>query len=470
MFFRSIRLRLALWYFAILAVILILFSGGIYFTLRRALNSSLDDSLRTRATLIQGLLDNGPEGQPTLDLTTNPRDPNQGQYFERLLDPTGAVLFDSSAAFGKVPIDMTAVRQALQGGEPIQTVGNGEVQARILSRRIEQNGRVVAVLQVGQSMSELNGTLNNLLLVLAIGAPLALVFASFGGWWLSTRALAPIDRVTKMAQEITGQDLSRRLNLDLPNDEVGRLARTFDEMIARLDAMFKRQRQFTADASHELRTPLTAIKGQIDVALQRPREAGDYRQVLAGVNEQVDRMTRLVGGLLMLARSDAGALPVERQPVALRELVDSVAEQVEPLAQAKGLTITVSPGGPSTVIGDEDLLLQLMLNLADNAVKYTDRGTVTLGWQARPDAAELFVRDTGPGIPEAHRERIFERFHRIDDGRTREQAGAGLGLAICRWIAEAHGGRIRVESSPAGSAFHVTLPNRSRADATRVRV
>ncbi|MHB8375502.1 MAG: sensor histidine kinase [Dehalococcoidia bacterium] len=460
MFLRSIRLRLALWYFAILAVILVLFSGGIYFTLRRALNNSLDDSLRTRATLIQGLIDNGPEGQPTLDISTNPRDPNQGQYFQRLLDPSGAVLFDSSAAFGKVPIDMAAVQQALQGSEPIQTVGSGETQARILSRRIEQNGHVVSVLQVGQSMSELNGTLNNLLLVLAIGAPLALVFASLGGWWLSTRALAPIDRVTKLAQEITGHDLSRRLNLDLPNDEVGRLARTFDEMIARLDAMFQRQRQFTADASHELRTPLTAIKGQIDVALQRPRDPAAYQEVLAGVNEQVDRMTRLVGGLLMLARSDAGALPVERQPVNLRDLVESVAEQVEPLAHAKGLVITTAPGASSTIVGDEDLLLQLMLNLADNAVKYTEAGTITLGWETRPDEAELFVRDTGPGVPEAHRARIFERFHRVDDGRARDQSGAGLGLAICRWIAEAHGGRIRVDSSPAGSSFVVTLPRR----------
>jgi heavy metal sensor kinase len=283
------------------------------------------------------------------------------------------------------------------------------------------------------------------------------VLASFGGWWLASRALSPIDRITRTASDIGAHDLSRRLGLDLPDDEVGQLARTFDAMIARLDAAFDRQRRFTADASHELRTPLTAVRGQIDVALERPRDAAEYQRVLRAVNAQVDRMTRLVAGLLMLARTEAGALPVQRDHVRVRELVESVALQVRPLADAKGLAVQVEPATEVTLVADEDLLLQLLLNLADNAVRYTHAGSITLGWQLRDGTVELSVSDTGPGIPPEHRERIFERFHRVEADRS--EAGSGLGLAICKWIAEAHGGTIRVEEGAgSGSRFVVALP------------
>jgi heavy metal sensor kinase len=285
---------------------------------------------------------------------------------------------------------------------------------------------------------------------------LAIVLASLGGWWLSRRALAPIDSITRAAADIYGGgDLERRLGLELPDDEVGRLARTFDAMLARLDAAFQHQRQFTADASHELRTPLTAVRGQIEVALERPRDAAEYQRVLAAVNEQVERMTRLVGGLLVLARSDAGAQRLQRERIDLGDLVTSVAEQVRPLGERKGVDVLVQGNGTLVAEGDEDLLLQLMLNLADNAVKYTAAGAVTLGWRdhGRP---ELFVRDTGPGITIEHRDHVFERFYRVDAARS--EGGAGLGLAISRWIAEAHGGTLTLESSDGGSTFTVTLP------------
>ena len=458
MFFRSIRFRLAVWYFAILAAILILFSGGIYIAQERTLRANLDNALRTQATAAQGLIEYSTSGRPTLRLPVNPGYPNQGETFQRLFDVSGVLLFDDSSSFGQVPIDAKALEQARRGGEHIATLDTGTAQALILTLPVV-HGTVVGILQTGQSTSEMTGSLHDLLLMLAVGVLFALVFASVGGWWLSSRALAPIDRVTKLAQEITGQDLNRRLNLDLPDDEVGRLARTFDDMIARLDAMFQRQRQFTADASHELRTPLTAIKGQIDVALTRPRAAAEYQRVLTAVNQQVDRMTRLVGGLLMLARSDAGAMPLDRRPVALQNLAESVAQQVAPLARAKGLDVAIDPGPPTVVLADQDLLLQLLLNLADNAVKYTDHGTTTIGWLAHQGDVEIFVRDSGPGIPADQQGRIFERFYRVDVARSREQGGAGLGLAICQWIAEAHGGRMSVRSSDAGSTFTVTLPN-----------
>jgi heavy metal sensor kinase len=272
--------------------------------------------------------------------------------------------------------------------------------------------------------------------------------------------LAPIDKLTRLARRISAEDLSQRLNLPASDDEVGRLASTFDEMISRLDGAFRRQRQFTADASHELRTPLTVMKGQIEVALQSDRDAESYRQVLRTTNEEVDRMIRLVGSLITLARADAGAIPIAREPVNLGDLAASAVEQMRPLAQQKELTLTVEPDRSTVLQADQDLLLQLLLNLLDNAIKYTQpNGAVTVGWGTGNNAVQLWVKDTGAGIPSEHLPYVFDRFHRVDKARSRADGGAGLGLSICRWVAEAHGGSISVESTPGhGSTFMVTLP------------
>jgi signal transduction histidine kinase len=231
-------------------------------------------------------------------------------------------------------------------------------------------------------------------------------------------------------------------------------------MIARLEDAFRRQRQFTADASHELRTPLTAVKGQVEVALTRPREPDAYREVLQNVNEEVDRLIRLVGSLLTLARADAGQIPLTLEGVDVPDLVAAAVEQVRPGAQQRDIELVLAPGAPVALRADEDLLLQLLLNLLDNAIKYTPSGSrVTAGWSTDSTRVELWVRDTGAGITPEHLAHIFDRFYRVDQARSRAEGGAGLGLSICRWIAEAHGGSISVESTPGqGSTFTVRLP------------
>ena len=324
---------------------------------------------------------------------------------------------------------------------------------------IEQNGQPTGALEVGRA-DTVAETLRSLLWILGVAYPAVLVIATFGGIFLAARALSPIDRVTRLARRISAEDLSQRLNLRLPDDEVGRLARTFDEMIARLDDAFRRQRQFTADASHELRTPLTAIKGQVEVALTRPRQQAAYREVLQAVNEEVDRLIRLVGSLLTLARADAGQIPIASESVNLQDLVDAAVEQVQPAAQERNINLTIVTGPTSTLQGDEDLLLQLLLNLLGNAIKYTPAGgSVTVGWNIDGKQVELWVRDTGVGIAPEHLPRIFDRFYRVDKARSRAEGGSGLGLSISRWIAEAHGGSISVESAPdQGSVFIVRLP------------
>jgi heavy metal sensor kinase len=456
---RSIRLRLTLWYVLLLAIILAAFSAGVYLTLRQNLYDSLDDSIRDRCNVLLGIVQYE-GGRPTLAGRISAEDPNQGESLIRVFDSSGQITFDNSAAAGNVPVDRRAVESALAGETTSRGVSAGAESFRVRTVPIERDSRVSGVLEVGQSQDDVSDTLQTLLLILGVAYPVTLVVASLGGVFLAGRALAPIDRLTRLARRISAEDLGQRLDLPLPDDEVGRLARTFDEMIARLDEAFRRQRQFTADASHELRTPMTVIKGQIEVALQRERDPQAYRQVLQAVNEEVDRMIRLVGSLLTLARADAGQIPITLEPVSLPDVVSAAIEQVQPLASRRGIDLQLSSSRPVTLRADDDLILQLLLNLLDNAIKYTAAGgQVTVGWNANGREVELWVRDTGSGIAREHLTRLFERFYRVDKARSRAEGGSGLGLAISRWIAEAHGGSISVESDLGrGSTFTVRLP------------
>lgn len=455
---RSVRLRLTLWYVLLLAIILAAFSAGIYLTLRHNLYANLDDSIQNRANILLDIVQY--EGdRPTLAGVASSDDPNQGESFVRVFDASGELSFDGSAVAGDVPIDRRAVESALVGKTITRSVNVGEA-FRVRTLPIERDGRISGVLEVGLSEGDVSETLQALLLIVGIAYPVTLAVASLGGAFLAGRALSPIDKLTRLARRISAEDLGQRLKLRLPDDEVGRLARTFDEMIARLDDAFRRQRQFTADASHELRTPLTAIKGQVEVALRRPREAAAYRGVLQAVNEEVDRLIRLVGSLLTLAKADAGQIPIASEAVRLGELIAAAVEQVRPAAQHQDLEVRLEPGPDITLQADEDLLLQLLLNLLDNAVKYTPAGgQVAAGWNLDGQHLQLWVRDTGIGIASEHLPHIFDRFYRVDKARSRAEGGAGLGLSICRWIAEAHGGSVSVRSAPGqGSTFTVVLP------------
>ena len=456
---RALRVRLTLWYVILLAIILAIFSAGVYLTLRQNLYEGLDDTIRTRATLLAGVVEYE-DGRPTLAADVAPIDPNDPEGFVRVFDARGEVTFDNTRPADEIAVDRGAVEGALSGETRSRNVRGGDENFRVRTQPIERDGRITGVLEVAETRGDIGETLRTLLVIMAVAYPLALAAASFSGVFLAGRALSPIDRLTGLARRISAEDLSQRLNMKLPDDEVGRLARTFDEMIARLDEAFRRQREFTADASHELRTPLTAIKGQVEVALGKPRDAGSYREVLQVVNEEVDRLIRLVGSLLTLARADAGQIPIASEAVPLRELVAAAAEQVRLSMGRRGVELHLEPGPAVTVRADEDLLLQLLLNLLDNAGKYTGSGGhVTVGWDVRNGRAEVRVRDTGVGIAPEHLPRIFERFYRVDKARSREGGGAGLGLSICRWIAEAHGGSISVESVQGeGTAVVVKLP------------
>jgi heavy metal sensor kinase len=456
--FRFIRVRLTLWYVLLLAVLLAAFSVGVYVALRQALYENLNDSLENRASIVTALVTE--DGELDAAGVEIPGDPFEGEHFARVFDADGNLLIDNSTPGFSRPPSEEAVSAALAGESSRRHVETGNEDLRVLTSPIRTDSGIVGAVEVAQSEEDVQDTLQLLIVFIAIGYPLTLVLATAGGVLLAGRALAPVDDLTRAAQSITAEDLSRRIDTSGPDDEIGRLARTFDGMIARLDESFQRQRQFTADASHELRTPLTAVKGQIEVALQREREPAEYREVLTAVNSEVDRMARLVGSLLALARADAGQIPLEREQVDIGAVIGDAVAQVRPAAEEKGIALSVSDGPDVSLLADQDLLLQLALNLLDNALKYTPRGgSVGVDWSQGGGEVVLRVSDTGSGIAPEHLRRVFDRFYRVDTARSREKGGAGLGLSICHSIAEAHSGSIDVQSTVGeGSTFIVRLP------------
>ena len=359
------------------------------------------------------------------------------------------------------------LKNAAAGYATFETVpGTGPYPIRVLTFPLKAGGRTTSVLQIGMSLESLMLARRNFFYALATMVPLAVVLASGGGWLLARRARRPVDLMTETARRIGAERLGQRLAGADVEDELGRLARTLNEMLARLEAAFSEMRRFSADASHELRTPLTVLKGEIEVALRSERDSAEYQRVLVSALDEVERMTRLVEDLLLLCRADAGALRFERERVELDRLVEEGCKQGEFLGRGRGVQVSLRSLEPLVVEGDGQKLQQVLLNLVDNAVKYTPAGGhVGVGLRqssAAPDrrpGAEIFVQGDGIGIQPDAIPHLFDRFYRADPARSRDGSGAGLGLCIAKTIAEAHGGTITVTSAlGAGSTFTVHLP------------
>lgn len=457
----TLRMRFALWVAVLLLVALAAFGAFVYFSLARGLTNALDDSLRLSAaqaiaavniengqiSFSDGILENGSVAD---DLQA------RGLTI-RVLDTRGQIL----QAFGPyrgLSLPSADLAAALRQDATFTTLTDSHDNDPIRSyaAAIVENGQVIGVLHVLESLGGVQEALDRLLRALLLGGPLLALAAAFGGYLLVRRALAPIDQITRTARRISAEDLSRRLNLPATNDEVGRLAATFDDMLARLDQAFHRERQFTADASHELRTPLAAMQAILSVTRAQRRTPEDYELALADLADETDRLRGLTEDLLRLARG-------ETQPSGAREKIDlstllcDVADSLRPLAEAKGLALTSDVPAGLALTGDSDALIRLFVNLLDNAVKYTERGGVTVSGRADVDGLRVVVADTGIGIPAEHLPHLFDRFYRVDKGRT--EHGTGLGLAIAQQITRAHGGALTVDSVPGvGTTFTVFLP------------
>jgi heavy metal sensor kinase len=315
------------------------------------------------------------------------------------------------------------------------------------------------VIQVARSEWTMRQELGDLLFVLLLGLPLGVVAAGLGGYSLARRALAPVNRMAERARSITAERLKDRLPVH-NDDELGRLASVFNETLTRLESSFEQMRRFTADASHELRTPLTAIRTVGEVGLRGRRDEVAYREIIGSMLEEVDRLSRLVDRLLTLSRADMGEEKLVVDVIDLAELAEGVREQLEVLAEEKQQTIIVERPVSLRWSGDPVVLRQALMNLLDNAIKYSPIGSQIIIRVAEDvEGATVDVIDSGPGIPAELQRRIFDRFYRVDKSRSRDQGGTGLGLSIAKSAVELNGGQLTLErTSGSGSRFRITLP------------
>ena len=328
---------------------------------------------------------------------------------------------------------------------------------RVRSGRVSYGGQV-AIIQVGRSTQAIDDVVRALTLILLAGGAIASVVVLAVGYWLARRTLRPVEQITDTAADIEASDLTRRIGARGKPTEIQRLADTFDGMLARLESAFAQQRNFVMDVSHELRTPLTALRGNLDVMLMDKSLDAEARAQLEKMSAEVGRLIRLTSNLLYLAHAEAGR-EIARRPVELDALCLEVIYQARTLRG--DVAVRLGHEEQVTVSGDRDLLKQLLLNLVDNAIKYSlpQGGEVTVALFGKGDKAEIIVADQGPGIPEEQLGKIFERFYRVANNQSRTIGGAGIGLAISRWIAQVHGGDIRAESDVGkGSRFIVTMP------------
>jgi len=458
-FHLPIRIRLTLWYVLLLAVTFALLSIYLIYRVQNSLIATVDNSLKVNVDKTIAALDEEEDFRETGILTFDIVEKSKirpSRFAMRVVSPQGDVWDD----YGEI--------QNLSDWGTLQTgyatrIGNVDEddEWRILTQPVtDSNNEIIAWVQAAQSMASINESMQDLQEQVVWAIPLILIFAGLGGYFLADRALGPIKQITNTAQEITAQGLSQRLAYQGPADEIGQLAATFDQMLTRLQVSFERERQFTSDAAHELRTPLTVLKGQIEVTLNRSRTPAEYDGKLQELLVQVDRLIRLSNALLFLSRSDQHQLSWNPTQVNLRELLDALIEQIQPLAQDKGLSINTSIPDKLSVYGDSDHLISLFMNLLDNALKYTPAGG-QIKVEADNGTRDVQVRiyNTGAGISSQHLQYLFNRFYRVEADRSSQIGGSGLGLAIAQEIVRLHHGEILVENkSGQGVTFSVRLP------------
>ena len=472
---QSLRARLTLWYTLVLGAPLVAFAGASFLVLDRALlrraDAFLDETLGAFTTELAS--EQQEEATAQRAIASSLKDVQFRDVRLAVFDARGTLVtagtVDTSARYAvRHPADLARVgaelRRRLATSRSVFTIGPGDRAYRVAA----EPATIFGVRYLVAAAYPLHGNRETLEAVGAsyfIAIPLLLVIASVGGYFLAGRSLSPVAAMSARAAEISSKNLNERLPVGQRRDELSALALVVNSLLERLEQAFAQQRRFMADASHELRTPVAVLRTEADVTLSRAsRSEAEYRESVGVMRDSAQRLGRIVDDLFLLARADAGHLPLRREPLYLEEIVDASARAVRALAQERGVRIDLEPLEDSPFSGDADLLGRLLLNLLDNAIKHSPvGGTVTLCLTRHANEYHISVADAGPGIPADAQSQIFERFFRADKTRSREGAGetsgAGLGLAIGRWIAEAHGGRLElVRSDARGTEFRVVLP------------
>lgn len=450
---KTLRVRFALWTSSLFLAILAFFGVYVYFSMARGLSAAMDNSLTINASQVAAGLDIA-NGKLILSdsLMEAPENADlRGSGFTiRILSPQG-VSIQEFGSFRNLPVSLD--QSFATFSDPA-----ANITVRIYSQPVYDNNQLVAIVQVAQSLDDIQNTLQRLLVTLLVSVPILVIIAGVSGYFLAARALAPIDQITSTTRRISGEDLSARLNISVTDDEVGRLTQTLNDMLARLDDSFQRERQFTNDASHELRTPLTAMQAILGMIREKRRTPKEYEQALDDLTEETDRLRTLVENLMRLARGEKRSNNLHKR-VDISTLISDVADSLRPLAEAKNLTLICDIPETLTMLGDSDELIRLFVNLLDNAIKYTAHGKISITAQKKAKEIAINIEDTGIGISPEHLPHIFDRFYRVEESRVTR--GAGLGLAIAQEIAIAHHGIIEAHSiRGGGTTFTVRLPEK----------
>jgi two-component system, OmpR family, sensor kinase len=500
--FSSVRARLTLWYTGVLALVLITFALAGYFFLSYTLNRRTDDALGEMAnafaaTLADDERDNHARGEANAargeDGSGSPVEAvreavSQNQFRDyqlvvfgdarRVVAASRVQKNGNAPAWTRPPVAsqiagvLDVVVRTPEAALYFATLSDGDNQYRVVGRRVQARGSAYTLV-VLRSLHDQEDLLERANYALTFAVPHALLLASMGGYFLARKSLAPVVRMSATAARIGAANLHERLPVANEQDELGGLALVINALLERLDASFEQQRRFMADASHELRTPVAIMRSETEVALsQQERSNEDLRESLAIVKDETRRLTQIVEDLFTLARADAGQYKLTSKEFYLDELVAEVAHSVRTLVAERELTLQLDATQEMPFRGDENLLRRLLLNLLDNAIKHTPRGgAVTISCKREGARYVITISDTGTGIPAEAQPQIFDRFYRADSARARAEddsagltSGAGLGLSIARWVAEAHDGTLELlHSSAAGSVFQVILPAQATA-------
>jgi heavy metal sensor kinase len=462
----SIRTRLTIWYIAIFSLVMGLYVCGACSLQYWQLNDQLYHAEVQDMETVEGLLYFTPDGHLMLHEDYHSR-PESRLLLDRLmevLDLQSNVLFRNEKLNGAdlggriLPPELStshfAQRMRLPNGMHVLAVSHPHP---VQGRRV--------LIRIAYSTDPLRLRLIEMFGILMLVLPLALVAAGFAGYRVAGKALNPLSAMANLTEQITARRLNERIPIQNPDDEFGHMARVLNGLLERLEESFNKLQRFTSDVSHELRTPLSSIRSVGEVGLQRSQGEEEYKDIIGSMLEEVARLTSMVDTLLTIAHADSGGVELNRSVFPIMDLVEESVGVVSVLAEDKRQTLLVDGDGKVAVSADRGFLRMAVINLLDNAVKYSPQGSaIHVQLESREDDRKqryvrLVIQDQGPGIPPKDAARVFDRFYRIDEGRTREAGGAGLGLAIAKWTVEAHGGKILLDSGPElGSAFTICLP------------
>ena len=460
---RFIRARLTLWYVGIFAAVLGIYICGACALQYWQLNEQLYHAEIKDVETVEGLLFFTPDGHLLLheDYFSHPQTRLLLDRYMEVLSSSGELLFRNQRLGGMnldgapIPDDgevgFPSKRMRLADGTPVLTISH----LHIL-------GGKPLLIRLAYSTEPIRASLLESIGLLLLAMPLALIAAGFAGYRVAGQALNPLEQMARQTEQITAKRLNERIPVDNPNDELGHMARVLNGLLVRLGESFEKLQHFTSDVSHELRTPLAAMRSVGEVGLQEDHSTDKYRDIIGSMLEEVARLTSMIDTLLTIAHADSGAIELQRSVFPMMDLVQESVGIVGVLAEDKKQTISIVGDNHISVLADRSFLRMAVINLLDNAVKYSPSGSTVrliLSASGQTEFVQLAIEDEGPGIPEGKTSRVFDRFYRVDEGRTRDAGGAGLGLAIAKWAVEAHDGTISVRRrQPIGSIFSIRLP------------